>query len=287
MNQSLLEQLDGIRKMFEKVPVPVADSLMSFIDVVAALPVAVEQKASVLDKLNDLLEKVTSAPARKKTPVPVPAEKTRLEADPARSGFRETGVYIRAWLANEKDRMGAVDLAHLTARSAVSWLEREGGLATRTLLILLGHPRNNVDEAMFEAGVQKKEADLRGLLRAAITDLIEPMGISHLTLGTHWREVADEFSLEALEHEAPPGDGEGLEGARGEGVRVLLGGTVMEVREVLASKSACDLQLSVRRASWTCSVSAHEGSVIRTVVADGQIGPDEAFVSALSALGRS
>ena len=36
-------------------------------------------------------------------------------------------------------------------------------------------------------------AALRELLRRALVDFIEPMGISHMTVGTAWRVEADKF----------------------------------------------------------------------------------------------
>jgi hypothetical protein len=70
------------------------------------------------------------------------------EADPSRVDLPETGIFIRA-----KGASGTwmpVDLAHLSVRSAAAWLEREKSLASRTLLVLLGHPRTAIDSALAE-----------------------------------------------------------------------------------------------------------------------------------------
>jgi hypothetical protein len=50
------------------------------------------------------------------------------------------------------------------------------------------------------AALRDRLRGFRELLRRAIVDFIEPMGISHLTHGTRWREAADEFLREC----APP-----------------------------------------------------------------------------------
>jgi hypothetical protein len=80
------------------------------------------------------------------------------EADPSRTDLPETGILIRA-----KDANGTwlpVDLAHLSVQSAAAWLEREEGLATIVLLVLLGHPRTVVDKTIAELRTEKKETDL-------------------------------------------------------------------------------------------------------------------------------
>jgi len=46
------------------------------------------------------------------------------------------------------------------------------------------------------AALRDRLRGFRELLRRAIVDFIEPMGISHLTHGTQWREAADEFLRE-------------------------------------------------------------------------------------------
>ncbi len=114
-----------------------------------------------------------------------------FQVDPKRTSLPETGIFIRAKGAS--GTWTAVDLSHLNVESAAAWLEREEGLASRTLLILLTHPREAIDAALAKIGVAKREADLKDLLRSAIVDLIEPMLISHLSAGTEWRRFADEF----------------------------------------------------------------------------------------------
>jgi len=113
------------------------------------------------------------------------------QADPSRKSLPETGIFIRA--RGEGENWRAVDLAHLSVKSAAAWLEREAGIATIALLVLLGHPRVAVDTALAELGTKKRESDLKSLLRSAIVDLVEPILISHLSAGTLWRQVANEF----------------------------------------------------------------------------------------------
>ncbi len=60
--------------------------------------------------------------------------------------------------------------------------------------------------------------------------------------------------------------------------------TATEYAEILLEKDVRELKLSVKSGIWTCAVTSEDGRRIRTIVAEHQEGPEDALLSALSAL---
>jgi hypothetical protein len=78
----------------------------------------------------------------------IPTEVVPLVVDDERMGLAETGVFVRATLDG---KWGSHDIAHLTRNSLLRWLRSRGGenlWAENTVMILLGWPQFQADEAV-------------------------------------------------------------------------------------------------------------------------------------------
>ena len=64
-----------------------------------------------------------------------------LSVDPGRENWRDcTGIFVRA--KEEDGAWDSVDIAMLKKESLLAWLRSREGLAERTVLTLLGYPRD-------------------------------------------------------------------------------------------------------------------------------------------------